>query len=128
MEIVPILYDCSGNREPITLSKSEILKLKSPRGLFCNFFFVISKTASNTFFYLVVKCHLRSELPQIFLSTFLACIVQTVYAYAMLLCSLDEDYYHGLIELEMERERGWKGGSLFFKWLHFSHRNPIDPT
>ena len=110
--MVPIGFDCPGNREPITLSKPEILELKSPTGLFCNhilfffFFFWPSVKGQVKNCYPVVKCNLHSELPKTFVSPLFLCIMQIIYAYAMLLCSLGGDSYHGLIELKNERERG----------------------
>ena len=105
-------------------------ELKSPIGLLWNqtLSFAIYKRTSKALFLSRCKVSFIFWAPQTFPSPLFPCILQTVYAYAMLLCSPDEDCHHGLIELKMERQRGWKRGSLFFKWLHFSHRNPIDPT
>ena len=127
--MVPILYDCPGNREPITLSKSQTLELKSPTGLLWNqTLFLLSIKGQVKHFFIplqnVIYILSSQNLSQPTLSLYTANSI----CYGLLLCSPDEDGYHGLIELKMEREKGWKRGSLFFKWLHFSHRNPIDHT
>ena len=90
---------------------------KSPIGLLWKqtlfFFFAIYKRTSKALFLSHCKVSFIFWASQTFPSPLFPCIVQTVYAYALLFCSPDEDCHHGLIELKMERERGGREAHYF---------------
>lgn len=71
-------------------------ELKSPIGLLWNqtLSFAIYKRTSKALFLSRCKVSFIFWAPQTFPSPLFPCILQTVYAYAMLLCSPDEDWDH----------------------------------